>query len=592
MSGTRWTLNSLYCQTEYEFKVRARGNGNNGYSTSWSGFRVKRQITGDYTPPTPTPTPTPKPQVDVSAPTGLSVQMTGSASGQQNCSATFTWDRPTGAVAYEYEAVLVGNEARNPQEPQPPHGPDNEWTFYGLWCSTEYDFRVKARGNGSDIWQGNIQPVIYTTDWSNWATYNATTFPFVPRPDRQPTFSVSTTEMFFHRGEMLVAKALPTATGGNGALTYSISPEPTNGVSFNETAHTLTVDGKQSAADVVTYTLTVEDTDDNVADTSINVSVFDLDVRADVSEYHTNATLESTNWGLLAYGNVRVTDSIRRARNYSVQIGFPRSAGFELNTWECAWPSGASSDILRSNWKSLAGSENVPLVRCGRGATAIYNIHIKVQFTEGGQTHEYDLLTFPARLESATHHVDNNATYHALSPWIDPVPPPHTPDYDNVTQNQLQTALDAAAGKWNSVSAPFAFALGSTSSYDILVRGYNQGYAGCSADSAIACTDWNLDSSGHVAGTMTIWFEFPAKSGPLPERGWTVDPKDLADQPERFYDLRSTILHELGHAASLAHALGSVPSIMVSNYTGATSIRSYDQSGIQALYEGHSAGPH
>ncbi len=113
--------------------------------------------------------------------------MTGSSVSNKSCSAKFTWNVPTGAVAYEYEAVLVGVEGQSPQNPiQPPHGPANEWTFYGLWCSTQYDFRVKARGNGSNIWQGEKQPVIYTKNFSAWATKRATTGTYTP-PTPTPT---------------------------------------------------------------------------------------------------------------------------------------------------------------------------------------------------------------------------------------------------------------------------------------------------------------------------------------------------------------------------------------------------------------------
>ena len=121
--------------------------------------------------------------------------MTDSSTSHKGCSAKFTWNVPTGAVAYQYDAVEVGVEGQSPRNPQqPPHGPENEWTFYGLWCSTEYDFRVKARGNGSNIWRGDRLDVIYTTTFSGWATKRATTGQYnPPTPTPTPTPDVELT---------------------------------------------------------------------------------------------------------------------------------------------------------------------------------------------------------------------------------------------------------------------------------------------------------------------------------------------------------------------------------------------------------------
>ena len=48
LSTTRHTLNSLYCQTDHQFKVRARGDGTGDYSDQSGPFFIKDQRTGNY----------------------------------------------------------------------------------------------------------------------------------------------------------------------------------------------------------------------------------------------------------------------------------------------------------------------------------------------------------------------------------------------------------------------------------------------------------------------------------------------------------------------------------------------------------------
>ena len=182
VTGTSHTVSNLSYDTGYDFRIAAFGDGST-FAAQWGPYSSDSATT------------VPKTLVNVSEPTGLAVEMTGSSTSNQGCSAKFTWDVPTGAVAYEYEAVLVGNEGDSSRIPtEPPHGPENEHIFYGLWCSTEYQFRVMARGNGSDIWRGEEQDVIYTTEWSGWATHRATTAAYTPINLDPPTPSRLTLE--------------------------------------------------------------------------------------------------------------------------------------------------------------------------------------------------------------------------------------------------------------------------------------------------------------------------------------------------------------------------------------------------------------
>lgn len=63
-------------------------------------------------------------------------------------------------------------------------------------------------------------------------------------------------------GAAITALELPEATGGNGALTYSLSPEPPAGLSFSSTTRTLS-GAPATSTPAATYTYTVADSDDD-----------------------------------------------------------------------------------------------------------------------------------------------------------------------------------------------------------------------------------------------------------------------------------------------------------------------------------------
>ncbi len=81
--------------------------------------------------------------------------------------------------------------------------------------------------------------------------------------NRVPTFGDQTIDdQSYTQDEAITALTLPAATGGNGVLTYSISPELPAGLSFD--AETRTLSGTPTEAQsATTYTYTVEDSDDN-----------------------------------------------------------------------------------------------------------------------------------------------------------------------------------------------------------------------------------------------------------------------------------------------------------------------------------------
>ncbi len=97
------------------------------------------------------------------------------------------------------------------------------------------------------------------------------TFTIAVEADTAPVFSGPVAPQNWVRGTA-VAVTLPAATGGNGALTYSLSPSPPAGVTFNKSTRTLsgTPTATQSAT---TYTYTVTDEDGDAASLSFTIEV-------------------------------------------------------------------------------------------------------------------------------------------------------------------------------------------------------------------------------------------------------------------------------------------------------------------------------
>ena len=74
----------------------------------------------------------------------------------------------------------------------------------------------------------------------------------------------------------IAAVTLPSATGGNGTLTYSLVPERP-GLTFEETA--LTLSGTPTALGAYDMTYRVVDDDTNTADTDADTQMFTITVR-------------------------------------------------------------------------------------------------------------------------------------------------------------------------------------------------------------------------------------------------------------------------------------------------------------------------
>ena len=122
------------------------------------------------------------------------------------------------------------------------------------------------------------------TDY-NTAADDAVTLTFTitieAEPDTAPDFGSNTiANLSLTQNSAMTAVTLPEATGGNGTLSYSLSPAPPAGLSFNTSTRVLsgTPTGTSASA---TYTYTVSDGDDNTADTDKDTITFTIVVAAE-----------------------------------------------------------------------------------------------------------------------------------------------------------------------------------------------------------------------------------------------------------------------------------------------------------------------
>ncbi len=536
-SDTEHLFTGLHCATNYDFQVRAQGNGRS-YSSKWSAWKYKRATTPACrdSEPTPTPTPpptavptatsTPLPRRDVAAPSGLSVEMTGSSTSNKSCSAKFSWDVPTGAIAYEYEAALVGVEGQTPEVPErPPHGPDNEWTFYGLWCSTEYDFRVKARGNGSNIWQGDRLDVIYTKTFSGWATTRATTAAYTPPPS--PTFTAS-----------ISYKARPIEQAEWRVLDYG----------------DVVVEIRNAAGQPIPRSY------------SFRLVVDPVDTGFQIDESN-----GICNW--ITPSHLRPSQSA-----WFSPSGPPRPASA---------PVSAEIKLVRCG--------------LGEEITTNTGGYMKVEGKNGPQGNVFEVMKtnkieqawhVHRRNQNSSPKIIYEESFGPLEggfPTGGIVPIDYAPNLPNARQ-----ALVLAKDKWNDVNAGVTFEPKSgNSTRDVHIRGYwspdkkDDGFCG----ESIACAGGG--TYPHLS-RQTLWIESPPRDGEDIELGrfkrWTNDPIEAGRNPEDFKYLPATIMHELGHTAGPGHPPGFVDAIMVNTgrlSTGnqITEPQDYDKEAMKAIYQ-------
>ena len=111
-------------------------------------------------------------------------------------------------------------------------------------------------------------------------------------PDSAPRFSETASDLTYRAGQQFCT-TLPNAGGGNGTLTYGLTPNVA-GLQFD--AGTREFHGTPESAGVYIMTYTVHDSDDNTAPTDADEQTFRLTIKAE-QQQSTGAPLSSTYSG-------------------------------------------------------------------------------------------------------------------------------------------------------------------------------------------------------------------------------------------------------------------------------------------------------
>ena len=128
-------------------------------------------------------------------------------------------------------------------------------TIGSLTNGSPYDARVRAKT---------------ATDTGEWSAVATAT----PKANAAPDFgSATVAAQAYPVGSAITDLVLPAATGGNGTLTYALSPDPPAGLMFD--AETRTLSGTPTAVQVATvYTYKVTDSDTDTTATDAEPSFF------------------------------------------------------------------------------------------------------------------------------------------------------------------------------------------------------------------------------------------------------------------------------------------------------------------------------
>ena len=119
----------------------------------------------------------------------------------------------------------------------------------------------------------------------------------VKEPDTAPSFGSETiSNQEWVKDAAITSVTLPAATGGNGTLTYSLSPSPPAGVTF--TASTRVLSGTPTATQsATTYTYTVTDSDSNTAASDKDTLTFTIAVaEPDTAPSFGSETIPNQEW--------------------------------------------------------------------------------------------------------------------------------------------------------------------------------------------------------------------------------------------------------------------------------------------------------
>ncbi len=142
----------------------------------------------------------------------------------------------------------------------------------------------------------NIEGYIPVTGAGAMHTVTITDNDSPPRRDRKPSFGASAVEnQNWTRGEAIAPLSLPVATGGDGTLTYSLSPAPPTGMTLDTSAHSLS--GAPAQAQAATqYVWTATDADGDTTTLEFTIAIAEVAIAEDLMPSFGASAVENQSW--------------------------------------------------------------------------------------------------------------------------------------------------------------------------------------------------------------------------------------------------------------------------------------------------------
>ncbi len=207
-------------------------------------------------------------------------------------------------------------------------------------------------------------------------------------PDTPPRFSENVSNLEFTAGEATSSTTLPAATGGNGELTYYLTPA-VPGLTFSQATRQLT--GTPTAIGTYNMTYRVTDADDNIAEIDADTVWFTITVAMPLIDY------DADDDGLIEISNLEQLDAIRHDTNGDgmanhsstalyYTVAFPNPVPGMGCTFGCAGYE-LARDLDFANDDSYASGVVNPAWRLGTGWERIGNEHDRFATTFDGNGH-------------------------------------------------------------------------------------------------------------------------------------------------------------------------------------------------------------